>query len=148
MNRIFNTSFENSLRILILLSHTNISLTIDKITAWDFIAVNGKSFGLTGIDLHGENSFTMCEYTARRELISTALKELVLRGLIIVEECPNGFCYKINDNGKIIANQFQTNYANEYAIAIQKTSPFCLEKDERQLINYISKKTSNKIGGN
>lgn len=148
MNRIFNTSFENSLRILILLSHATTSLTVDKITAWDFIAINGKSFGLTNVDLHGDNSFTMCEYTARRELISIAIKELVLRGLITVEETHNGFCYKINDNGKIIAEQFQTNYANEYALAIQKTASFCLEKDERQLIKFIGEKTSNKIGGN
>ena len=91
MNRIFNTSFENSLRILILLSHATTSLTVDKITAWDFIAINGKSFGLTNVDLHGDNSFTMCEYTARRELISIAIKELVLRGLIILieNEIPN-----------------------------------------------------------
>lgn len=148
MNRIFNTSFENSLRVLILLSTIKTSFTVDKITAWDFIAVNGKSFGLTATDLHGENSFTMCEYTARRELISIAIKDLVLRGLITIEERDNGFCYKINDKGKSVVEKFQTNYAREYTLAIENTSRFCLGKTERQLVNYISEKTTKKIGGN
>ncbi len=147
MNNLFNTPFENSLRILILLSFIKNPLTVDKITAWDFIAVNGKSFGLTHIDLHGENSFTICEYTARRVQITVAVKELVLRGLITVEEMYNGFCYKINVLGEKIVEQFQTNYAEDYAVAIQKTAPFCLDKDERQLIKYINDKTKSKIGG-
>lgn len=147
MNKLFNTPFENSLRILILLSFFNNPLTVDKITAWDFIAVNGKSFGLTDIDLHGKNSFTICEYTARREQITIAVKELVLRGLITIEKSYNGFRYKITVLGKNIVEQFQTNYAEDYAVAIQKTAPFCLDKDERQLIKYINDKTTSKIGG-
>lgn len=147
MNKLFNTPFENSLRILILLSFFKDSLTVDKITAWDFIAVNGKSFGLTDIDLHGENSFTICEYTARREQITIAIKELVLRGLITIEESYNGFRYKISILGENIVEQFQTNYAEDYAVALQKTAPLCLDKDERQLIKYINDNATSKIGG-
>ena len=97
--------------------------------------------------MHGENSFTICEYTARREQITIAVKELVLRGLITVEESYNGFCYKINLLGEKVVKQFQTNFSEEYAVAIRQTAPFCFDKDERQLIKYINDKATSKIGG-
>lgn len=44
MNNIFNTSFEVSLRILIILNTVQTRLSSDRITALDFIAIYGKLF--------------------------------------------------------------------------------------------------------
>ena len=47
MNNIFNTSFEVSLRILIILNTVQTRLSIDRITDLDFIAIYGKDFGVS-----------------------------------------------------------------------------------------------------
>ena len=49
MNKVFNTPFENSIRALLLLYvYKDKSITVDMITALDFIAINSKSLGLSG----------------------------------------------------------------------------------------------------
>jgi len=147
MNNVFNTPFENSLRVLLILSvYKENSITSDMITAIDFIAVNGKALGLSQNDLHGKNMFSLCEYTLRRELIGVAIKDLVLRGLISIEKRSNGFCYKINENGNSVASKLDTDYSQEYLNAIYSTINFATGKNEQQLISYINKQTTKRTG--
>ena len=82
MNNIFNTSFEVSLRILIIVNTVQTRLSIDRITDLDFIAIYGKDFGVSEYNLHGDNDYRFSEYTSKREIVSQAIKELVLRGYI------------------------------------------------------------------
>ena len=56
MKEVFNTSFEVSLRILIILNIVKIRLSIDRISALDFISIYGKDFGVSKYNLHGNNS--------------------------------------------------------------------------------------------
>ena len=85
MNNIFNTSFEVSLRILIILNTVQTRLSIDRITDLDFIAIYGKDFGVSEYNLHGDNDYRFSEYTSKREIVSQAIKELVLRGYVKVK---------------------------------------------------------------
>jgi hypothetical protein len=82
VNGVFNTSFEVSLRMLIILNTVQTRLSIDRITALDFIAIYGKDFGVSEYNLHGDNDYRFSEYTSKREIVSQAIKELVLRGYI------------------------------------------------------------------
>ncbi len=68
MNNIFNTSFEVSLRILIILNTVQTRLSIDRITALDFIAIYGKDFGVSEYNLHGDNDYRFSEYRLYAEL--------------------------------------------------------------------------------
>lgn len=147
MNKVFNTPFENSLRVLLLLSiYDDEAITIDMITSLDFIAVNGKTLGISDFDLHGKNAFSLCEYASRRELISIAIKELVIRGLITIDKRQNGLCYKISNNGITIANGMNTDYSQEYLDAVLQTKLFAKNKNERTLIAFINKQTAKRTG--
>lgn len=76
MNDVFNTSFEVSLRMLIILNTVQTRLSIDRITAFDFIAIYGKDFGVSEYNLHGDNDYRFSEYTSKREIVSQTIKNL------------------------------------------------------------------------
>lgn len=147
MNKIFNTTFENSLRILLLLSVDKNSKNTDLISVLDFIAIYSKTLGIGNKDLHGQNPFAFCEYTTRRDIINTSIKELVLRGFISVEKSSKGFCYKLTQSGKKAISNLSTDYANNYLIAVKSALAFAKGKNEKQLMSFINKK-ANEIGGN
>ncbi len=146
MNKIFNSTFENSLRVLLILSSDNRALSNDMISILDFISIYNKTLGVGEKDLNGQNSFAFCEYTTRRQIIKESIKELVLRGLIDVVQMKKGFCYKINKNGKEVVSNFHTNYAENYLLATQSTLKFGKGKNEKQLISFINTK-ANELGG-
>ncbi|MDD4292260.1 MAG: hypothetical protein PHX51_08530 [Clostridia bacterium] len=146
MNSVFNTTFENSLRIVLLLSEYKISMNVDRITALDFIAINGKTLGLTETDLHGDNTFSSCEYTIKRELITTAIKSLVVKGLITVDKHTSDFRYGITDRGTNFADRFTVDYAREYVHAVRLTKRFSSNRTEQKLIDFINRKTIERFG--
>ena len=54
MKTVFNSTFEISLRILLLLSESeDAGLSIDRIAAYDFITIYSKYFDLSDRVLHG-----------------------------------------------------------------------------------------------
>lgn len=54
-DRVFNTAFETSLRILLLLDVSDIDLDEQTIRAADFIATYGKEFELSDDSPNGDN---------------------------------------------------------------------------------------------
>mgnify|MGYP007135424621 FL=1 len=96
MNKIFNTTFESSLRILLLLSVSgDEQMTLDRIADYDFITIYSKYFGISDMALHGENEFGLSEFAARRGMMQSTMKSLVLDGLVSVKRRQNGFQYSI-----------------------------------------------------
>lgn len=53
-NKVFNTTFENMLRILILMSVLAKPVNSDRLTALDFICIYGKKCKVLDKNLHGE----------------------------------------------------------------------------------------------
>lgn len=82
MNELFNSPFELSLRVLIILNTAQLRLTIDKIVAYDFISTYSSDFGISESNLHGNNSYRFSEYTTKRIIITQSIKNLVLEGFI------------------------------------------------------------------
>lgn len=120
MTNVFNTTFELSLRVLLALeSSANRLQTVDMITAIDFITVYGKDFGISEENLHGDNLYRFCELAVRRNLITGALKDLVLDELVSVRASNNGFTYFISDKGKTFCNELACTYAKEYREAVR-----------------------------
>ena len=74
-NRLFNTPFELSLHVVLLLDVANAEITLDRITAYDFITIYCEDFGVADKSLNGENGFAFSELSARRSLTKTAIKK-------------------------------------------------------------------------
>jgi len=142
--KIFNTDFEISLRILILLNNINNPSSIDYITTIDLFTTYGKNYNFLDYNLHGDSSFKFSEIASRRTIVNEALKELVIQGLIKANKNKEGFTYEITLTGRSVCLDMTSDYSknyNEYSKAIiEKTS----NMDELQLINYVTKQS---IGG-
>lgn len=138
MTNVFNTTFELSLRVLLALeSSVNRPQTVDMITAIDFITVYGKDFGISDENLHGNNPYRFCELAVRRDLITGALKSLVLDELASVQASKNGFVYSINDKGKTFCNELRCTYAKEYRDAVAKVQAFISLNKQEDILKLI-----------
>ena len=125
MNEIvFNTPFEISMRILILLDTFKLDLDEEKILYIDFFTIYEKNYGFGEENINGDSKFMINELTAQRKLIHTSIKELVLSGLVKVKNTKKGFLYSISSAGIAHCAGMSTDYAKRYnntALAVKKT---------------------------
>lgn len=147
MNNIFNTPFEVSLRILIILNTVKNRVSVERITALDFISTYGKDFGVSEYNLHGDNSFRFSEYTLKRKIISESIKELVLKGYINPHCNKNGFNYSISKNGTDFCNALNDNYAEEFAAIVNKSNEIYQNYSDRKLAHHINEYAIAMVGG-
>ncbi|HHX67966.1 MAG TPA: hypothetical protein GX708_07935 [Gallicola sp.] len=112
--KIFNTTFEVSMRLLILLDVFKTSLDEEKILYIDFFTIYSSNYGFSPVNLNGFSDFMINEFTSQRLLIQKSMKELVLLGLIKVEGSKDGFLYKINNNGALLCESMTSEYAEQY----------------------------------
>lgn len=101
-DRLFNTPFDLSLHIVMLLDTVNDGFTIDRITSYDFIAIYAQDFGFMGESLNGENGFAFSELAARRGIMKSALIDLVLDGLVYADDGKKGVAYTLSDKGRTL----------------------------------------------
>ncbi len=148
MSEIFNSSLEISLRMLIILNTVQSRLSVDRIAALDFISIYGKDFGVSEYNLHGDNDYRFSEYTSKREIVSQALKELVLRGYIIPHCNKSGFNYSISKSGTMFCESLNDKYAEDFTDIVKKTNSLFLEYSDRKLIRSINEYAVNMAGGN
>lgn len=142
MSKLYNTPFEASLRILLILeSSKNQNFSLDMLTAIDFISLYGRDFGLSNENLHGDNSYKFSEFALRRELIKTAIKHLVLDDLIKVSTTKQGFTYSANQKGLSFSEHLSSDYANTYRQAVYLVRGFISNKTEREVLEYINKRS-------
>lgn len=114
------SAFEISLRILLILNELQgSSLDAQQIGAVDFISVYAAAFGLLDENLHGYSNYRFSEYPARKYIVSSALKNLVLDGNVQLNSTLTGYRFSITEAGKSICRQLTSDYAGEYRIAVQ-----------------------------
>ena len=149
MSSVFDTPFEVSLRVLLLLSADGHPRTTDMIAAMDFISVYGKSFGITETNLHGDNSYKYGEFAHRRAMVKKALKSLVLGGMVDLYQKDGGFHFAINDAGETFCSSLTSEYADEYSQASKNAVAFIYGKSERKIITEINRQstTTLRLGG-
>lgn len=63
---VFNTAFETSLRLLILLDESDVDLDVESIQTVDFMATYGKEFSIAENSANGDNPFMFCELATRK----------------------------------------------------------------------------------
>lgn len=147
MKDIFNTIFEMSLRILIALNVTQTRLSMDRISAIDFISTYGKDFGVSEYNLHGDNNYRFSEYASKREIISESLKELVLMGYILPHCNKSGFTYSISESGILFCQSLNDEYAENYAVIAKKAHNTFASYSDRKLIYTINDYAISYFGG-
>lgn len=145
-NKLFNTPFELSLHVVLLLDVADAGLTLDRIAAYDFIAIYCEDFGVADKSLNGENGFAFSELSAKRNLTKTALKDLVVDGLVIATDDEAGILYSISESGRKMSKGFQSEYAGRYKelmrLVVKKYGKF----SDIQLFNEINKQSTQSLG--
>lgn len=137
--QIYNTNFEISMRILLLLNSFDEPLDLDKIKSIDILSTYGKQYGISNSNLHGNSTYTVSEISTRRELINNALKELVIQEQVKFIATSSGFSYTITDVGKKICSQMASDYSKEYSEAVLLTKNFIENKTEKEIRTLIYK---------
>lgn len=146
-DKVFNTEFEISMRLLLLLSlFKKRKLTFDNLVTADFISIYSKEFGLSYSNLHGENEFSFSEFSARRALSQKAIKQLVLEDMIKVSYSNDGFLYSITERGRALSSSLTSDYSTEYKLYAQKAIVYMDSKNEKELLNLISREASKSLG--
>ena len=147
MKDVFNTPFEMSLRILIILNTAQSKLSIDRITALDFISIYGRDFDVSEYNLHGDNSYRFSEYATKREIVSQAIKELVLRNYIIPHCNKSGFVYSISSSGTSFCVSLNDEYAECFTGIVIKSIDLFSNYSDRKLIQHITEYAIAMFGG-
>ena len=115
MNKLFNTPFETGLRAMLILAATKSrGMTIDRITAYDFMTLYGSDFGVSDHNLHGINHFSFSELTTKRAVCSDGVKSFVLDGLISVKRGKSGFSYSLTPSGRKYVDKLESDYKTQY----------------------------------
>lgn len=117
-------------------------MTIDRISAYDFITIYSRYFGLSNTSLHGDNDFGFSELASRRKLIQEALKSLVLDGMISVLRKNDGFHYSINAKGRTLCGNLTTEYSTAYRLLAEKVMQKYDSMSEVTVLNLISKEST------
>ncbi len=147
MNNIFNSAFELSLRVLILMKTKKTRVTVDWLSCIDFVTTYGKDFGVSEFNLHGDNEYRFSEYAAKREIIGAAIKELVLRGYITPHCNKSGFNYSITPAGIQLCETLNDAYAETYEKIAEMAINHFANYPDRKLMNCLNEKAILALGG-
>lgn len=144
-NKLFNSAFENSLRIMLLLAEFNCGQSLDKIYATDFMVSYGATFGVSESDLNGDNQYKFSEFASRREIVRQALKQLVLDGLVWPDNSDAGILYSITDAGREYGATLESEYAEEYRSTARRIVEMVSDVSERTIIDKINKMSAESL---
>lgn len=138
-NKVFNTTFENMLRILVLMSVLAKPVNSDRLTALDFICIYGKKCKVLDKNLHGDNEFGFAEFTNKREKITEAIKLSVKDDYVIVGKSAEGLVYSLNERGREIVTNIQSSYSKAYAIGARIVCRKFANYTDEAILKCISK---------
>lgn len=141
-SKVFNTVFENMLRVLLLVDTLNTPVNVDRLVALDFICIYGKKCKVLDKNLHGDNEFGFAEFANKREKITEAVKLSVRNDFINVEHTDQGFLYSINDRGKLIVQNIKSPYTKSYVIGAKIVSRRFSHYSDDRILQYISDKAT------
>jgi hypothetical protein len=122
-------------------------LSIDRITAFDFITIYGKDFGVSEYNLHGDNNYRFSEYASKREIVSQSIKELVLKGYIKPHCNKSGFSYDISKNGISFCESLNNDYADCFVAIVNKAIVLFSSYSDRKLTHCINEYAVAMFGG-
>ena len=131
--------------MVLLLDVANAGITLDRIAAYDFMAIYCEDFGVADKSLNGENGFAFSELSARRSLTKTAIKDLVVDGLVIATDDETGILYSISESGRNMSKSFQSEYARRYKELMRLVVAKYGNYSDVQLFNEISRQSTKSL---
>lgn len=137
-NKVFNTTFENMLRLLLLIDTLNMPANAGRLAALDFICIYGKKCKVLDRNLHGDNVFGFAEFANKRERITEAIKLSVRNDFITVDRTEQGFMYSINERGRKIVEGVQSPYARAYTVGAKIVCRRFANDTDEDILKYIS----------
>lgn len=137
-NNVFNTPFENMLRILLLSNTLRNPANVDRLAALDFICIFGKKCKVLDKNLHGDNEFGFSEFTTKRERITEAIKIAVKNTFLEVEKCEDGFLYSISERGRDVVKALESPYAHDYIVGAKIVCNRFSSYTDEGILKYIS----------
>lgn len=137
-NSVFNTPFENMLRILLLSNTLKNPVNVDRLAALDFICIFGKKCKVLDKNLHGDNEFGFSEFTTKRERITEAITIAVKNKYFEVEKSEDGFLYSISERGKTVAQALESPYAHDYIVGAKIVCNRFSSYTDEGILKYIS----------
>lgn len=147
MLRIFNSEFENELRLILLIDTFKKPQNADMIYAADFMVTYGQTFGITEHNLNGENPYKFSEFISRRALVQKVLKELTFNRYAKPISTASGIVYQLTDEGERLSRSLDSEYATEYRTTAEKVIKHIGRKSERTLIAEINKSAASSLKG-
>lgn len=119
-NSIFNSVYETSMRLVLLLYTFAMPLTSEELFAFDFVSTYGKEFGLTGVSLNGDSEFTMSKATLRRKKVMESISYLVRNGYATPVGETNEVKYELLEKGRNLYKKISsTGYAEKYILTVE-----------------------------
>ena len=112
--KLFNSEFEVSMRVLLLLDTFKSCLDLDQIMYLDFFTIFSKNYGLEGENINGDSDYRINSLTMQPDLYKNAIKELVISGFIVVRSEQDGFRYRINEYGRKLCRSMTSDYSIQY----------------------------------
>ncbi len=144
---LFNTSFEMSLRLVLLLaSAPKKKISLDGLLGIDFISCYASEFDLPYENLHGINDYKYGEIVNRRILVQEAVINLVTDGLVEVS-VENGFIYSVSNAGRVFAETLKSDYAKKYRTITKEAIDKYIEKSDEEILLMIQDASVRAIKG-
>lgn len=147
MLRIFNSEFENELRLILLIDTFPKPQNADMIYAADFMVTYGQVFGIANHNLNGENLYKFSEFISRRSLVQKVLKELTFNGYTKPLSTSAGIVYQLTTEGERLSRSLDSDYAKEYRTTALNVIKYIGRKSERTLIAEINKMAAVSLRG-
>jgi hypothetical protein len=147
MLRIFNSNFENELRLLLLIEAFQKPQNADMIYAADFMVTYGHTFGVADHNLNGENIYKFSEFISRRALVQKVLKELTFDGYAKPLSTSSGIMYQLTAEGERLSILLDSDYAKEYRETAVNVIKHIGRRSERTLIAEINKMAAVSLRG-
>ena len=115
-------------------------MTIDRLSAYDFMTIYGKDFEVSERNLHGDNSYSFSELTSKRAICSEGVKGFVLDGLIAVNRTQRGFLYKLTAAGRKYIGTLESDYKEQYITIAGNVHKKYARKSDAAILKEISGK--------
>ena len=111
---IFNSQFENCMRLLVALDKFETAGTATELADADFAATYARHFGLGSTDLHGSTAFVNAIYTQRRSKAHEAIQTLVAHGYAYADHAGDVPRFTISESGAHLVSHVSSSYAQHY----------------------------------
>lgn len=117
---VFNSIYETSMRLILLLFAFDAPLSPEELFVFDFVATYGKEFGLTDVSLNGDSEFTLSKATLRRKRVMESISYLVRNGYITLIAEENETKYELTERGNEFYKKIsQMGYSEKYILTVE-----------------------------